>query len=454
MLQLLDILSFLLKWAYVFILFYMLLAFLPLRSRHMIFRVVAIFASSFFSLVVVYANDLANLLGSLAGFILYITIFHKGRWTDKAIIVLVFYPAVIAVNYLLLDMGSRLFFESSGADSDLYLQWTQEQKLLSTGIHTFSLLLRLLFWLGAWLFFRKYMKQMPSNLTKRLQFIIMALMSAPLIAVFTIIYFLPAGSGVAYPICAAAIFSSFGCIYLVAFICDAVQTAYYVRELEMKQSYFKDRMIEEERVRSIYHDMKNHLLILQAKAGAGPEVEASVLALQNQILEYENYYHTGNDFLDIIIRDKAQRAREMQIDFSPQIYFEDGSFIDPLDISTIFGNALDNAIEACEKLPAEQRLITIRAELVREMLVILVENNALSGKMSSGVTTKKDAFLHGFGVANIRKAVEKYGGECVITCKPGGQKHIASTVHQDNGGDLMAVGRFCLKIILPLPGYT
>ena len=86
---------------------------------------------------------------------------------------------------------------------------------------------------------------------------------------------------------------------------------------------------------------------------AGPEVEASVLALQNQILEYENYYHTGNDFLDIIIRDKAQRAREMQIDFSPQIYFEDGSFIDPLDISTIFGNALDNAIEACEKLPAE-----------------------------------------------------------------------------------------------------
>ena len=209
MLQLLDILSFLLKWAYVFILFYMLLAFLPLRSRHMIFRVVAIFASSFFSLVVVYANDLANLSGSLAGFILYITIFHKGRWTDKAIIVLVFYPAVIAVNYLLLDMGSRLFFESSGADSDLYLQWTQEQKLLSAGIHTFSLLLRLLFWLGAWLFFRKYMKQMPSNLTKRLQIMSMALMSAPLIAVFTIIYFLPAGSGVAYPICAAAIFSVF-----------------------------------------------------------------------------------------------------------------------------------------------------------------------------------------------------------------------------------------------------
>lgn len=203
-----------------------------------------------------------------------------------------------------------------------------------------------------------------------------------------------------------------------------------VEVLEKQFAYYQEKQRDEERVRSIYHDMKNHLLLLQTQTGNGQEVQKSIQELQSQIQEYENYHHTGNEFLDIIIRDKAKVAQEKQIDFNAVISFEDGAFIDLLDISTIFGNALDNAIEASEKLPEDHRLITVRANRVRDMLVIILENNTVSQLPISGGTTKEDTFSHGFGLPNIRKAVERYGGQCSIKTEN---------------------GMFILKILIPIP---
>ena len=122
--------------------------------------------------------------------------------------------------------------------------------------------------------------------------------------------------------------------------------------------------------------------------------------------------HTGNEFLDIILKDKAAKAREKQIDFSAMVDFHEIDFMEPLDISTIFGNAIDNAIEASENLPEYKRLITVKAERVRDMLLITIENNTPPGNHLTEGTTKKDRFVHGFGIPNIKKAVEKYSGQC------------------------------------------
>lgn len=214
------------------------------------------------------------------------------------------------------------------------------------------------------------------------------------------------------------------------YICEAMQTSYHAQELEIQRNYYKDRIRDEERVRSAYHDMKNHLLLLQAQAGNGQEVQKSIQELKDQIQEYENYHHTGNEFLDIIIRDKAKAAQERKIDFSAVISFEAGSFIEPLDISTIFGNALDNAIEASEKLPEDMRLVTVRANRVRNILVIIVENNTASTSIETTGTTKRDTFAHGFGLSNLKNAVEKYDGQC-------------STKLEN--------GTFTLKIAIPIP---
>ena len=174
--------------------------------------------------------------------------------------------------------------------------------------------------------------------------------------------------------------------------------------------------------------MKNHLLVLEGSQ-ATDETRKMAQKLRSQIADYENYIHTGNDFLDIIIRDKAEEAREKQIDFSAFIDFSGLDFIEPLDISTLFGNGIDNAIEASEKLPEDQRVILVKAGKVQDFVSILIENNCADEQHADGHTTKADKFLHGFGISNMKKAAEKYGGSCTTT--------------QENG-------KFTLKILLPL----
>ena len=204
------------------------------------------------------------------------------------------------------------------------------------------------------------------------------------------------------------------------------QEQFTINRMNEQFCYYREKEEDEKRVRALYHDMKNHLLILEKQNSQ--EVKQMAADLRRQISDYEDYVHTGNDFLDVIIRDKVKRAKEQGIDFLAVIDFTAGDFIEPLDISTIFGNALDNALEASVKLPPEQRLITVKAGCNHDMLMIVFENNAVMGKMKG--TSKEDEFLHGFGIPNIRKAVEKYNGECVI--------------RQENG-------MFVMKHIIPLP---
>lgn len=441
MIHFLNILSFFLEWTYVFVFFWILHTFLPVR-QNWIARIPAFFACSFFAVTIIYSNDLANLLGSLVGFSLYLILFHRGRWVEKLTAVLIFYPAVIAINYMMQDIGTLLFFGITKAPNETSA-WTPEVMLLSTAIHAVTLLARLLFWTGAWLFLKKYLRDTTYTLTNRMWLIVDTLMLASVVSIFTIIYFMPDRIIIVYPICAASIFSSFGCIYLASYMCGAMQTAWHAQELEMRQNYYEEKMEDETRIRQIYHDMKNHLLVLEnVMADTEPaasftenvstdSVHPSIRHLRQQMESYENYYRTGNPYLDVIIRDKAKTAREKQIDFTAILHFADGSFLDPLDISTIFGNALDNAIEASEKLAVSRRVVSVKARRIHDMLVIAVENNALPDADASGKTTKEDALFHGFGLSNIRAAVDKYDGQCTVKCKD---------------------GVFVLKIMIPMEG--
>ncbi len=201
-------------------------------------------------------------------------------------------------------------------------------------------------------------------------------------------------------------------------------------QLRKQYSYYREKLKDEERVRGLYHDMKNHLLVLEHQA-ASPGTAEMVEKLQMEMAAYEDYIHTGSDILDIILKEKGEIAREKQIAFSVAAHMEGMDFIEPLDISTIFGNGLDNALEASEKLSEDQRVILVKAGKVREFFSILIENNCLEEDGASGMrTAKEDGFLHGFGIPNMEKAAGKYGGQLTVKCEK---------------------GKFTLKILIPVP---
>lgn len=202
-----------------------------------------------------------------------------------------------------------------------------------------------------------------------------------------------------------------------------------IAHLQQQFAYYQDKQKEEKRVRALYHDLKNHLLVLEQQ----PSTEAAhrmAETLRGQIAAYEDYVHTGNEFLDIILKDKAAKAREKGIDFSAQVDLHGSDFLDPLDLSTLFGNALDNAIEASEKLPEGQRLITVQGKRIRDMLLVTVENRAQPESTPAQGTSKGDPFLHGFGIPNMRQAAERYGGQ----------------IQFQQSGET-----FRLKLLLPIP---
>ena len=91
--------------------------------------------------------------------------------------------------------------------------------------------------------------------------------------------------------------------------------------------------------------------------------------------------------------------------------------LDAVDLCVIFGNALDNAIEACEKLE-NHRMINISAIYDDNQLICKIANTALQGT-SNLQTTKADKENHGFGLDNIKQALSKYN-------------HVVKIEHADN----------------------
>lgn len=231
----------------------------------------------------------------------------------------------------------------------------------------------------------------------------------------------------------------FPVLFILIFV--YVKNTIYLREQEQKDkmqiaqlqqqfAYYQEKLKDEEKVRSVYHDMKNHLLVLQGQINS-PETAEMVEKLQSQVAMYEDYVHTGNDILDIILKEKSELAREKHIALSVTADLNDVDFIEPLDISTIFGNGLDNAIEASEKLSEEQRAILVKAGRVQNFFYVLIENNCLQDSGNTKIrSTKSDDFLHGFGISNMKKAVEKYDGQLTTKCEN---------------------GKFTLKILIPIP---
>ena len=203
-----------------------------------------------------------------------------------------------------------------------------------------------------------------------------------------------------------------------------------IAQLNRQFDYYQEKLRDEEKVRAIYHDMKNHLLVLEGKLKLH-ETTAMIEKLQSQIAMYEDYVHTGNDILDIILKEKSELAREKKIALSVTADLIGMEFIEPLDISTIFGNGLDNAIEASEKLPDEQRAILVKAGRVHNFFFVLIENNCLQEcENTKSPAAGQDDFLHGFGISNMKKAAGKYDGQLTTNCKN---------------------GRFTLKILIPIP---
>lgn len=161
------------------------------------------------------------------------------------------------------------------------------------------------------------------------------------------------------------------------------------------------------------HDIKYQLHVLMK---SHDEIERSEYAkeINDAISVYETIYRTDNAALDFVLCERGPICKEFGIQLSCIADGEALDFMQVLDITTLFGNALDNAIESVmQEEDAEKRLINLRVARQGEMVHIHIENyckESVVFKDGLPLTTKSDKDYHGFGIKSICHIAEKYGG--------------------------------------------
>lgn len=210
-------------------------------------------------------------------------------------------------------------------------------------------------------------------------------------------------------------------IYLI-YLFEAISQKYQLekemelrdQQLSMQNNYYKSIETQYDYSRRIIHDMKNHMQTLEEIYANGDIFEAQKYAhtIYEAMDKMGSRFKCNSRILSIIINDKLLKCDEKRIKISINVEDIDLSFMETFDITTIFSNVLDNAIEACEKVEENKREINIKVFHFNEFLTIGVENsfNEILQKSKDTFKTTKGKHHMGLGLKNVKEAVDKYEG--------------------------------------------
>ena len=220
------------------------------------------------------------------------------------------------------------------------------------------------------------------------------------------------------------VFIIFVCIVFVFLAIISVQSiSKRMEELtkETEQEYYDEinrRYLEGRKIR---HDINNHLLAINTLIETGNVEQAKryISEVSEQLDLVAMPVKTGRDVLDALLLKKTEQATEKgtQIVFEINAAFHDCTIAD-YDLCTIFGNILDNAIEAVNA--GDKILVSIGKQ--HDMFYISCENafyRELKRKGDKILSTKKEFGSHGFGLTRIRDTAKHYGGDVSITAENG-----------------------------------
>lgn len=201
--------------------------------------------------------------------------------------------------------------------------------------------------------------------------------------------------------------------------------------LRLSKQHYETLLKNTQEIRSLRHDMQSHVNALSyfSKEKDWDKLQTYIEEVNENAQKVRPYtVNVNHGFINAILEDSL--SKEPEIAFSCDGKIPADIQVDDFDLCTIFSNLIRNAVEACNRLPKDaEKWIHLKLYMLQDNLYIRMENPVMSEvnvKKIEGRTSKEDKKNHGFGIYNLKNAVEKYQGEVSFDCE--NQKFIAEIV--------------------------
>ena len=177
----------------------------------------------------------------------------------------------------------------------------------------------------------------------------------------------------------------------------------------MQQRYYEQQNLQQEEIRSIWHDIKKYIRAEQAE-----EKGSAMMELQDRLCAISCAVDVGNRVVNVILNEYLHTAKTADTELLFDIHIPDELFVTAADLYILLGNTIENALEACAELPVEKRKIQVSLKILNQMLFYKISNPFLPEHLE-----RPRGRQHGYGLKNVKRCVEKHSGTMEITSENG-----------------------------------
>lgn len=191
---------------------------------------------------------------------------------------------------------------------------------------------------------------------------------------------------------------------------EYMRVNHMLNQLQIEKNYY-DILAQQNQQLMIYaHDAKNHLAAIR-DLNTDPHISGYIAKLSDQLERYSRNCHSGNKLLDVIINRYVVECEQEEIAFDYDVRLYNLNDIDDVDLVSILGNLMNNAIEAAKQTTAKE--IYLETTMRNRYNVLLIRNSSFPPKKENGhlISSKTDRSLHGFGLKSVANTLKKYHGD-------------------------------------------
>lgn len=183
-----------------------------------------------------------------------------------------------------------------------------------------------------------------------------------------------------------------------------------LNQLQIEKNYY-DILAQQNQQLMIYaHDAKNHLAAIR-DLNTDPHISGYITKLSDQLESYSRNCHSGNKLLDVIINRYVVECEQDEITFDYDLKLYNLNDIEDVDLVSILGNLMNNAIEAAKQ--TTEKAIYLETTTRNRYNVLLIRNSSLPPQKDNDhlISSKADRSLHGFGLKSVANTLKKYHGD-------------------------------------------